>query len=441
MIVMKFGGTSVGSAGSIRTAAEIVGSALKKKPIVVVSAVAKITDALIQLGKDSVQGKGKEGISHILAVHDKIIRELKLDPNLLEKEFDELKALVLQTSKKRKLDKKTLDHFQSFGERMSAKIVASHLSKIGLKAKSFAAWEIGMITTAEFGNAEPLESSYAKINREIASLPIVPVITGFIGKSGKGEITTLGRGGSDYTAAIIGAAIGAEAIEIWKDVDGIMTTDPRLVPKARLVFELAFEEACELAYFGAKVIHPKAILPAMRRNIPVRVLNTFKPEGKGTTIVASFDERKQKSETIEAFTHKKNITAIHIKSPEFFDGNGLMARIFELFEKYGTSIDIVSTSVVSVSLTIAKDEHLGEIIPELRKMGEVEVVKNKAVVCAVGGRVNAAGVAGRMFTILGQNKIPVEMISQAASGISITFVVDDADAQKAIKVLHREYIR
>ena len=441
MLVMKFGGTSVGDAERIKDVASLVKSFLRRKPIVVVSAVAKITDALITLARESAKGPGDGALQRIHRAHDGIISQLDLDARLLEKEFRELGSLAAKTSKKRKLDRKTMDHFQSFGERMSARIVAAHLNKIGVKAQAFPAWEMGMITNEEFGDAEPLESSPALIKKKVTALRVVPIITGFIGKTKKGEIVTLGRGGSDYTAAIIGAAINAESIQVWKEVDGIMTTDPRIVPEAKTVPELAFEEACELAYFGAKVLHPKAILPAMNKGIPVQVLNTFNPRGKGTTIVSNFKEREKESDTVEAFTHKKNITIIHIRSPEFFEGTGLLAHIFGLFEQHDTGVDIVSTSVVSVSLTIDTDEHLGSILPGLRKLGDVEVVGGKAIVCAVGGKVNAAGVAGRMFTVLGEHNIAVEMISQAASDISITFVVDDKDAQEAIRILHREYIR
>lgn len=441
MLVMKFGGTSVGNAERIVEVCSLVRSSLRRKPVVVVSAVAGITDALTALAKGASQGKGQKSVQRILDRHDGIITKLGLERLLLEREYDELRSLAAKARKRKKLDKRTTDHFQSFGERMSAKIIAAYLTKIGVKAQAFPAWEIGMVTNGEFGNAEPLESSYALIRKKIAALKSVPVVTGFIGRAKKGGITTLGRGGSDYSAAIIGAAIDAEAIQIWKEVDGILTTDPRIVPEARVVPELAFEEASELAYFGAKVLHPKAILPAMKEKIPVRVLNTFKPKGKGTTIVSSFAERAKGSDTVEAFTFKKNITIIHVYSPEFFEGSGLLAHIFGLFGKYDTGIDVVSTSVASVSFTIDTDERLDKILPGLRKLGQVEVVKGKkAVVCAVGGRVNAAGVAGRMFTALGKAGIPVEMISQAASGISMTFVVNNEDAEGAIRVLHKEYI-
>jgi aspartate kinase len=222
----------------------------------------------------------------------------------------------------------------------------------------------------------------------------------------------------------------------WNNDNG-----PAPCPEAQVVPELAFEEAAELAYFGAKVLHPKTILPAMKAGVPVQVLNTFNPTGSGTTIVSSFADRKEKSHSVEALTFKKGVIAIHIYSPEFFDGSGLMAQIFNVFEKYATSVDVVSTSVASVSLTIDKDEHLEKIVQELKKVGSVEVERDKAIVCAVGGSVNAAGVTGRMFSALSESDIPVEMISQAAGGVSITFVVNEKDAERALKILHKEYIK
>jgi len=438
MLVMKFGGTSVGSSERIRNTCQIIKSARSKNPVVVVSAVTKITDALISLAKACAEGNDS-GLSAIIETHSTILSQLELDKNLLDKDLNELKDLVKKTKASKKINKQILDHFQSFGERMSSKIVAAHLSSLGINAKAFNAWDIGMITDDDFGNAEPLRSSYAKIKESISKIKEIPVITGFIGRTANGEIITMGRGGSDYTAAIIGAAIGAECIVIWTDVNGIMTTDPRIVPEARTVPELAFEEACELAYFGAKVIHPKTILPAMEKGIPVKVLNSFNPKHEGTTIVSTFEARKNPAKGVEAFSYKKDITAIHIRSPEFFEGSGLMAGIFSVFEKHRKSVDIVSTSVVSVSLTIDTDENLSLLVSDLQQFGAVEVVKDKAIICAVGGRKHAAQVAAAIFNVLGNNKISVEMISQASSGISITFVVSNEDAPKAIQLLHKEF--
>lgn len=435
---MKFGGTSVGNADRLRTVANIIRERLTHKPVVIVSAVAGTTNALIEIAKEINRDTRLEMVEALLEAHKRILLDLHLDLDLLSPESAELQKL---SKSKKKLNKKTLDHFVSFGERMSSKILAALLVSMDINAKSVPAWDIGMITDETFGGAEPLPESQQLIKEKISAMKAVPIVTGYIGKTKKGEIATLGRGGSDYTAALIGAAVKAEAIQIWKEVDGIMTTDPRLVPEAQVVHELAFEEAAELAYFGAKVLHPKTILPAMRQGVPVQVLNTFNPSGIGTTIVASFAERKDKSHSVEALTFKKGVIAIHVNSPEFFDSNGLMASIFNIFEKYKTSIDIVSTSVASVSLTIDNGEHLEKIVADLKKLGSVQVEKNKAILCAVGGSVNAAGVTGRMFTVLGENDIKVEMISQAAGGVSITFVVNEADAENALKTLHKEFVR
>lgn len=439
-VVMKFGGTSVGSADAIAHVAQIIKDRLTQKPVVVVSAVTKMTDALIRLAQEAATGGGDETLVFIRNTHEQIVKELKLPSSLLAEDFSELEALIYRTRAKKLSNKKTLDHFQSFGERMCTKILAAQLIKIGVASKSFPAWEIGMVTNSVHGDAEPLSSSYALIKKKIARLKGVPVITGYIGKTEGGDIVTFGRGGSDYTAAIIGAAIGAEKIQIWKEVDGILTTDPRLVKNARIVRELAFEEASELAYFGAKVLHPKAIVPAMRKKIPVQVLNTFHPKEKGTTIVSTFADKSNKSTSIEALTFRKHVTVVHIGSPEFFDGSGDMAKLFTIFEKYKTNIGVIATSIASVSVTVDDDEYLEKIVAELKKLGEVTVEKGKAIVCAVGGSVDAASIIGRMFTVLGKNNIAVEMISQASSGVSITFVVADSEAENTVKILHSEYI-
>ncbi len=441
MIVMKFGGTSVGNAGAISHVASVVRHSLARKPVVVVSAMMKITDALIRLAEESLLGTGSDTLQLIRSVHEQTSGNLGIDQHICARDLRELEQLVKE-SRGLPLDARRLDLFQSFGERMCAKIVAAKLSKDGIAARAYNAWDIGMITDDHFCGAEPLASSYALINEAIAKISEVPVVTGFIGKSEAGEVTTLGRGGTDYTASIIGAAAGAEAIQIWKEVDGIMTTDPRIVPEARVVPELAFEEACELAYFGAKVLHPKTIMPAMKAHIPVEVRNTFKPELPGTTIVSTFAERANKSATLEALTIKRRVTILHIYSPEFFEGSGLMVRIFSVLERHRLSVDVIATSVASVSLTIEHGEHLEEIAKELSDIGEVSIEAHKAIVCAVGGSVNAAGVVGQMFSVLGDAgvAISVEMISQAAGGVSITFVVDEKDAEQAVKVLHKAYI-
>lgn len=437
MIVMKFGGTSVGNADRIRNSANIVKSFIKKNPVVVVSAVAKITDALTGLANECSHGKGDGALADIKRVHHEILGQLKIEKSLLEKDFQELSLLADKTKSEKYLDDKALDNFQSFGERMSSKIFAGQLSKTGLKAKAFNSWELGLLTDSEFGNAEPLESSYARLKSSINKIDAIPVITGFIGKSENGEITTLGRGGSDYTAAIIGAAVNADEIQIWTDVDGIMTTDPKIVSAAKTIGEISFAEASELAYFGARVLHPKTILPAMKKNIPVKVLNSFNPRYKGTTIINKSQKDKY---TIKAITYKKNIILITVDSTRMLGAYGFLARLFDIFDEYKKSVDAVSTSEVSVSLTIDNDESIESIVSELKEIADVEVKKGKAIICIIGeGLRNTHGIAGKTFTALGKNKINVEMISQGASEINITFIIDGKYAEKAIKIMHKEY--
>ena len=436
MIVMKFGGTSVGNAERIRHAANIVKSHIKKNPVVIVSAVTKMTDALIKLGKECAEGKGNETLEHVKKVHYEILEQLEIDKNLLNEDIKELEKLVNKTKSNKNIDEKILDYFQSFGERMSSKIVAEQLNKIDIDAYAFNAWELGFLTDAEFGSAEPLEITYLNLNKNVKKLKVMPVITGFIGKTEDGEITTLGRGGSDYTAAVIGAAINADEIQIWTDVNGIMSADPKIVGNAKTLDKVSFAEASELAYFGARVLHPKTILPAMRKSIPVKVLNSFNPKGKGTTIL----NKAGNSRKVKAIACKKGITLINVDSTRMLGAYGFLARVFDIFDEYRKSVDVVSTSEVSVSLTIDNEENITNITEELKEISHVEVVRNKAIICVVGeGMRHTPGIAGRTFTALGKGKINVEMISQGASEINITFIVDGKDAEKAVKVLHNEY--
>src|SRR3989344_7391240 len=415
---------------------------------VVVSAMSGVTDTLIKIATLAA----RKDIAYRKLLADLERRHLGVVQRLVstghrgrareavERTFRYLGEAVTGVALVRDLSPQALDYVVSYGERLSAHLLAEVLVERGVPCEYLNARKV--ITTDDtFGAAcVDFKTTNANIKKYFKEHKKLQIVTGFIGASPDKKTTTLGRGGSDYSAAIVGAALGAQAIEIWTDVSGVYTADPRLVKNAKVVPELAFEEAGELAYFGAKVLHPKTILPAMREKIPVRVLNTFKPAERGTTIVSGFAERRGKSHTVEALTFKRPVIVIHLQSPEFFDANGLMARIFEVFGAYRTSIDIVATSVAGVSLTVDSDEHLGEIVQELRRFGSVTVERGKSIVCAVGGSVNAAGVAGRMFSVLGKHNISVELISQAASGVSITFVVRERDAEKALKVLHKAYI-
>ncbi len=437
MIVMKFGGTSVGGAEQIKDVADIVRSYITKKPVVVVSAVTKITDKLIEAANAASQGNGDETLSNIKKIHYEIIEKLGLGKLLIEKDIEELSRLVNKIKINRKIDDKISDSIQSFGERMSSKIVAAQLNKINVKAQAFNAWDLGFVTTSDFGNAEPLEEAYSNLDSNIKKLNVVPVITGFIGKTENGEITTLGRGGSDYSAAIIGSAINADEIQIWTDVDGVMSSDPRIISNAKTLEKVSFAEASELAYFGAKVLHPKTILPAVKKNIPVKVLNTFNPKGNGTLILKEIGKGSQ---TVKAITSKKSIILINVDSKRMLGAYGFLARLFDVFYKYRQSVDVVSTSEVSVSMTIDNDKNVNDIVLDLKGIADTNVLRNRAVVCVIGeGMRHIPGIAARIFATLGKNGINIEMISQGASEINVTFVVENKDADKAVKALHEEF--
>lgn len=437
MIVMKFGGTSLGNADPIRNAANIVKSKINDQPVVVVSAVKKVTDILIELADGTNQTKRLDSLNKIKNIHNNILEELGIDKSLLNNDYGELDALVNEIKNGVKIGIKTLEKIQSFGERMSSKIVAAQLNKIGVNSRAFNSWDIGFLTDDAFGNAEPLETSNSNIRKNIEKLDLVPVVTGFIGKTEQGDITTLGRGGSDYTAAIIGASINADEIQIWTDVNGIMSADPRIVANAKTLDKVSFTEASELAYFGAKVLHPKTILPAIEKDIAVKVLNSFNPENTGTTIL---NESYRDSGITKAIAYKKNITLIIIESTRMLWAIGFLAKLFEVFNKYRKSVDVVSTSEVSVSLTIDNEDNIEPILEELKEIADTTVMKNKSIICVVGeGMRNTPGIAGKTFTALSKNNINVEMISHGASGINITFIVDDKYAESTVKILHNEY--
>ena len=435
MIVMKFGGTSIGNAERIINVANVIKDNLEKKPIVVVSAITKVTDALIKLANESIQGKGEGTFKFIKKTHYDILKELNIGQDLLKKDIKNLSKLISKIKSKKSIDAKILDAIQSFGEQMSSKILAAQLNKINVKVRAFNSWDIGFITNSEFGNAEPLEITYSKIDENIKKLDVVPVITGFIGKTIEGDITTLGRGGSDYSATIIGAAINAVEIQIWSDVNGIMSSDPKIVNNPKTLENISFNEAAELAYFGAKVLHPKTILPSMNKDIPVRVLNSFNPKNNGTVIFNNGDKQ-----AVKAIAYKKNITLININSTRMLGAYGFLAKIFDIFAKYEKSVDVISTSEVSVSLSIDDDKNINEILDELKAISNVNVERNKAIICIVGeGIKNTFGIIAKTFTAIENNKINIEMISQGASKINLTFIIDEKDTEKAVNILHNEY--
>lgn len=437
MIVMKFGGTSMGNAERIAGVAALVRRRLEEKPVVVVSAVSGVTDLLLKGGELALKGDaGDATVKKIREAHAAILKALELDETSFTEFYDELAHIYKGISFLKEFTHRTWDLVASFGERMSARILAAHMTKQGVAAAACDAWDVGFITNDEFSKARLLPDSEGRIKKAMAGIKAIPVVTGFVGKNREGDITTLGRGGSDFTASLIGAALDVKCIEIWTDVSGIMTCDPRLAPDARPLPTVSFQEAAELSYFGAKILHPNTIEPAMKKNIPVLVKNTFEPDHPGTTIIPV----STKGSGMKAVTLKKGITTLNIYSTGMLEASGFLSRIFNIFEKHGISVDVIATSQVSLSLTLDHPAGLEGAIPELAEFSQVSVARDRCIVCLVGeGLKETPGIAGRAFRVLGDAGINIEMISQGASQINLTCVVKMEDGPGAVQVFHKEF--
>ncbi len=437
MIVMKFGGTSVGTAASIRRVCEVIRKRLGRRPVVVVSALSGVTDALESAARAAL--RGTVSTAALRKRHGDVLRDLSLTHTLVEKELTELEELLRGVQLLGELSPRSLDYAMSFGERMSAKIVAAFLSRKGIPAHAFNAYDLGLVTDSEFGKARPLETAFDRIAEEVLSRPAneILIITGYIGKDAEGNITTLGRNGSDYSAAIIGSALGAEEIQIWTDVNGVMTADPTLILDARPIAEMSFDEAAEVAYYGAKVLHPATIQPAVTKNIPVRVLNTKAPAEPGTLIVG----RARRSEgPVKAIVSKGGITVINIVSSRMLMQYGFLARIFDIFNRHRIVIDLVATSEVSVSCTTDSNAHLDEAVEELRGFSDVQVVSNRVIVAGVGNGIrHSKKVPARFFRAVADAGIGVEMISQGASRTNLSILVRAGDGSRAVRALHEAF--
>lgn len=447
MIVMKFGGTSVQDAEAIDRACQIVCGRLARKPVVVVSAMAKVTDTLLAMGRAAGAGdrdKALELSRGLRERHYNTAGEL-LGTGLftqfhseLEAEFNTLDELLLGIAAVGELTPRTSDYVVSYGERLSSKIVTAAFSARGLPATLVDARDV-MITDAQHTKAVPqvqeIDDRALQHIKPHAEAGRVPILGGFIGATRQGVQTTIGRGGSDYSAALFGAALNAESIEIWTDVDGMLTTDPNLCPDAHRIKVISFEEAAELAYFGAKVLHPATVLPAVQKDIPVWVLNSKNPKCEGTLIVA---RAPHSNSPFKAIAAKKRITIVDVVATRMLMAHGYLRRIFEIFDKHRCAVDVVSTSEVSVSLTVDSNEAIPDIAADLENIADVKYAGRKAIVCLVGENIREkAGIAAQVFTAL--DDINVRMISQGASEINITFVIDEDDVPEAVRRLHKRF--
>ena len=440
MIVMKFGGSSVADAARLRHVAEIVRSLLARKPVLVLSAMGDTTDHLLEAA-DTALNKGKIEIENVKKLHQSTIKNLKLPVQKdIDSLMDELTRLLSGIALIKELTPRTRDYLVSFGERLSVRIAASFLKVAGMNARAFDAWELGFLSNSNFGQAELEKESWELIPEKILPLVkgnVLPVVTGFIAKDAKGSIATLGRGGSDLSATMIAAACRAEEVQVWKDVDGILSADPRIVKNARPVQSVTYEEAAELAYFGAQVLHPRAMQPCMKTGTPVLVKNSYNIEAPGTKIEHAAENAKGRP--VRAITAKHKVTLVDIISTRMLRQHGFLSEVFSIFGKYNISVDMVATSEVSVSLTLETAYDLAEVKKELSKIASVDIKTGKAIISIIGNVKRSSEILSRAFRICQLIGITVQMVSQGASKVNISFIVNDTEADEVVKSLHLEF--
>ena len=433
---MKFGGSSVANAERIKHVASIIKAYQNDRPAVVLSAMGDTTDHILEAADDAVNGK--IDIERVAKLHRETISTLQLAGTATEELLKELNQLLTGISMLKELTKRTRDYLVSFGERLSVRIMAAYLQKEGIPARFYDAWDIGIVSDSSFMSAELLDEVWDNIPRYLTDYKNgndnqIPIVTGFIAKDKKGNITTLGRGGSDLTATIIGSAMAADEIQTWKDVDGILTTDPRVCKDAKPVPEVTYEEAQELAMFGAQVLHPRSMVPCRKTGTPVRVKNSYNIQSPGSIIV---EKHSGKVPPVCAITTVKHITLIDIVSSRMLGAAGFLAHVFNNFLKWNVSIDVIATSEVSVSLTVNTKADLSGLISDLEQASEVTVHTGKSIVTIVCDAAHSSAILASGFAALSDEGINVQMISQGASKVNISMIVDDDEAEKTVKILH-----
>lgn len=449
MIVMKFGGTSVESAEAIERVAKIVASRRKRSPVVVVSAMARVTDNLVAMGHNAASGncgRSLESLQVMRERHHRTAKELLGEKRAaaiapkLEARFGELENFLRGLAAVRELTPRGTDFLLSFGELLCSIIVADAFQLRGLNAAWVDSREC-LITDATHTRAKPMmDETRECCRKKIAPLVAkkrIPLLGGFIAATAEGVPTTLGRGGSDYSAAILGAALDAESIEIWTDVEGMMTTDPRICPDARTIKQISFNEAAELAYFGAKVLHPATLLPAIHKNIPVSVLNSRNLKSTGTEITAQAPPGK---DTFRAITAKKGISIVNVVASRGIMVHGFLRSVFEALDRHSTSVDIVAISEVSMSFTMESKRLPKALLAELAEIADVTCEDQQAIVCLVGEDIHGKpGVAASVFNTIAEAGVNIRMISQGASEINISFVIKEDDVPRAVRHLHEHF--
>lgn len=439
MIVMKFGGSSVANAERIKHVASIIKAYREKRPVVVLSAMGDTTDHLLAAADLAVTGT--VDVAGVAKLHEETARELGINIDAIEALLAELKQLLTGISMLKEISRRSRDYLVSFGERMSVRMMAAYLKSQGVDAKFYDAWDIGFVSDSNYMAAELLDEVWENIPRHLGSYSrgldnAIPIVTGFIAKDKRGIITTLGRGGSDLTATMIGAAMNAEEVQTWKDVDGILTSDPRVVKEAKPVPEVTYEEAQELAMFGSQVLHPRSMVPVRKSGTPVRVKNSYNIESKGTIIV---ERHSGKVPPVCAITSVKHVQLIDMVSNRMLGAAGFLAHIFNNFLKWNVCIDVIATSEVSVSCTVSGKEKLEGLVQDLSKACDVSVRKERAIVTVICDVEHSSAILASGFEALADEGINVQMISQGASKVNISFIVNDDEADRTVQILHQAY--
>ncbi len=456
MVVMKFGGTSVADQAAIERLMGIVARQRERDaaagdtapgPVVVVSALSGVTDRLLGVAAEAGAGDN-EGARHNLRdlrARHLSVAEVVADEALragaraeVDRAFDELERIVDALGVLREVSPRWLDTIAATGEIVSSRIVAAALAARGLRGVWVDAREVIVTNTEHMAAVPQFPETTAALEAQVRPLLAagqVPVLGGFVGATRDGVTTTLGRGGSDFSGAIVGSCLHAAEIQIWTDVDGMLTADPRVVAHPRVVPHISFAEASELAYFGAKVLHPATIQPAVARDIPVRILNSKRADAPGTLITA---ERPPSDLGLTALASKKHVTVVDITSTRMLMAHGFLRRLFEVFERHKTSVDVVTTSEVSVSVTVDDRRRLPAIVDALSEFAEVSLEHDMAIVCAVGEGLNTEPrLVARVFDAVGD--VPVKLLSQAATRRNITFVIREADVPLVLGRLHEAF--
>lgn len=461
-VVYKFGGSSVRDADRMVEVADIICSFPDLLPCVVLSAMGKTTNNLLECGELALRSATANiadmpPLKAVRDLHLATCETLGVEAEVraeVERLLSELQQLLIGISIMQDLTPRAKDSLVSFGERLSTRIFASFLRTRGVPAKQYDAWDLGVTTTDDFTNAEVIyELTLPKVKAALTpdpdSPPTVPIVTGFLGRGKQtGAITTLGRGGSDLTATLLGAALELKEVQVWKDVDGVLTSDPRIVERTQPITQLTYEEATELAYFGAQVLHPAAMQPAIRSgSLDVRVKNSYNRTAEGTIITA---ERDMSCVLVTSIVLKSNVTLVDISSTRMLGQYGFLAKVFDVFRDHRVSVDVVATSEVSVSLTldprrIWTDEEAedGELPPSMThafgQIAQLSVRRGLSIISLISNIQRSSELLARVFNVLQREGINVVMISQGASKTNISLVVPDCDGRRAVQALHVEF--